>query len=72
VRPRADAASDREDRLDRYRETVEGLLGDQLAAAGDDDFEALFAHVSACFDGDVDEETCVQTWIARHAARKAT
>jgi hypothetical protein len=67
VNTRADAGPDREDLLDRYRRAVERLLGDQLAAAGDDDFEALFHHVSSCFDRDVDAETCARTWAARQA-----
>jgi hypothetical protein len=69
VSTRANAGPDREDLLDRYRHAVEQLLGDHLAAAGDDDFEALFAHVSSCFERDVDEETCALTWMT-HPGRR--
>ncbi len=67
----ADVGSDDEDLLDRYRQAVERLLGSQLAAAGDDDFEAFFDHVSSCFDRGVDAETCALSWIARRGARGA-
>jgi len=67
----ADIGSDREDLLDHYRQVVERLLGPQLAAAGDDDFEAFFDHVSSSFDRRIDEETCALSWIARRDAKGA-
>ena len=67
----ADIGSDREDLLDRYRLAVERLLGPRLAAAGDDDFEALFDHVSSCFDRSVDAETCALSWLTHRDARGA-
>jgi hypothetical protein len=67
VNARLDAGSEREDRLDRYRQTVESLLGEAVALAGDDDFEALFEHVLACFDDGLDEASCARTWLSRQA-----
>jgi hypothetical protein len=66
-----DPRSEREDLLDRYRVTVERLLGDQLAVAAEDDFEALFDHISSCFDRDLDEETCARSWVAQRPAKGA-
>jgi hypothetical protein len=62
-----DAGSEREDRLDRYRQAVERLLGDAVALAGDDDFESLFEHVSSYFDDGLDEEACARAWLLRQA-----
>ena len=66
-----DIGSDREDLLDRYRQVVERLLGSQLAAAREDDFEAFFDHISSCFDRRVEEETCALSWIARRDVKGA-
>jgi hypothetical protein len=64
---RPDAPDAREDPLDRYRREVEQILGDEVSLAGDDDFEALFEHVTSCFERAVDAETCARTWRLHRA-----
>jgi hypothetical protein len=71
VNTRERGGTEREDLLDRYRHAVEQLLGDQLALAGDDDFEALFEHIASSFEDGVDEQSCAAGWLSRRAARGA-
>jgi hypothetical protein len=64
VNAREGVGTPREDLLDRYRQTVEQILGDKLALAGDDDFETLFEHITSCFDEGVDEQRCAAAWLS--------
>ena len=66
---REHGGTEREDLLDRYRHAVELLLGDQLALAGDDDFEALFEHIASSFEEGIDEHGCAAAWLSYRAAR---
>jgi len=49
------------------RSCREQILGDEVSLAGDDDFEALFEHVTSCFERAVDAETCARTWRLHRA-----
>jgi hypothetical protein len=71
VSTRERGETEREDLLDRYRHAVERLLGDELAHAGDDDFEALFEHIASSFEDGVDEQGCAAAWLSYRAARGA-
>jgi hypothetical protein len=64
-----DLPSGGDDDLDRYRCTVELLIGDALALYVEADIETFFAFVIACYDrGDAAPE-CARRWAETRPGR---